>query len=190
LDHPISLDLRLAVGIHQQIPGLFSVSQTIYTWPKEPWELLSIIGWALLTSAEKFFPYFDSPMSTQVTITLPDEVYQQAERFAHLANRDVASVLADSILLSIPAIREESFMLAPISSLENEEVIALTQLQLEPDQDQKLSLLLDRQQEATLNSSEQMELATLMQIYQEGLLREAIALSEAVKRGLIEPLSK
>ncbi|MEA5448707.1 hypothetical protein VB780_09030 [Leptolyngbya sp. CCNP1308] len=129
-------------------------------------------------------------MSTQVTITLPDEVYQRAERFAHLANRDVASVLADSILLSIPAIREEALMLAPISSLEDDEVIALTQLQMEPDQDQRLSLLLGRQQEATLTSSEHLELTTLIQIYQEGLLRKATALSEAVKRELIEPLSE
>jgi predicted transcriptional regulator len=36
-------------------------------------------------------------MSTQVTITLPDEIYQRAELFARLANRDVASVLADTI---------------------------------------------------------------------------------------------
>lgn len=128
-------------------------------------------------------------MSTQVTITLPDEVYKQAERFAHLANRDVASVLADSILLSIPAIREEVLMLAPISSLGDEEVVTLTELQMEPDQDQQLSLLLNRQQEGTLTESERQELQTLMQIYQEGLLRKATALSEAVKRELIEPLS-
>ena len=46
-------------------------------------------------------------MSTQITITLTDEVYQRAERFARLANRDIASVLADTIRLSIPPIREE-----------------------------------------------------------------------------------
>ncbi|PZV12137.1 MAG: hypothetical protein DCF21_15935 [Leptolyngbya sp.] len=129
-------------------------------------------------------------MSTQVTITLPDEVYQRAERFAHLANRDVASVLADSILLSIPSVREESLMLAPLSSLGDEEVVALTKLQMEPNQGQQLSLLLDRQQEGTLTESEQLQLQTLMQIYKEGLLRKATALSEAVKRGLIEPLSE
>ncbi len=129
-------------------------------------------------------------MSTQVTITLPDEVYQRAERFAHLANRDVASVLADSILLSIPSVRVEALMLAPLSSLGDEEVVALTELQMEPDQDQRLSLLLDRQQEGVLNDSEQLELQTLMQTYQEGLLRKATALGEAVKRGLIEPLSE
>ncbi|RAM52066.1 MAG: hypothetical protein C6Y22_08540 [Hapalosiphonaceae cyanobacterium JJU2] len=36
---------------------------------------------------------------------------------------------------------------------------------------------------------ERLELQTLMQIYQEGLLRKATALSEAVKRGLIEALN-
>ncbi len=128
-------------------------------------------------------------MSTQVTITLPDEVYQRAQRFAHLANRDVASVLADSILLSIPATREESLDLEPVNSLSDEAVLTLTRLQMDPEQDQHLSFLLNRQQEATLTSSEQLELANLMQIYQEGLLRKATALSEAVKRGLIEPLS-
>ncbi|MFQ4136915.1 hypothetical protein PGN35_011400 [Nodosilinea sp. PGN35] len=128
-------------------------------------------------------------MGTQVTITLPDEVYQRAQRFAHLANRDVASILTDSILLSIPAIREETLMLAPIASLEDAEVIALTELQMEPAEDQRLSLLLDRQQEGSLTESDRLDLQTLMQIYQEGLLRKATALGEAVKRGLIEPLS-
>lgn len=41
-------------------------------------------------------------MSTQITIILPDVVYQRAERFAQLANRDLASVLADTIQLPIP----------------------------------------------------------------------------------------
>ncbi|MEH1797107.1 MULTISPECIES: hypothetical protein [unclassified Nostoc] len=36
-------------------------------------------------------------MSTQIIITLPDEIYQRAERFARLANRDVASILVDTI---------------------------------------------------------------------------------------------
>ncbi len=81
-------------------------------------------------------------MSTQITITLTDEVYQRAERFARLANRDIASVLADTIQLSIPPISEE--VLDPVSILSNEQVLALTQLQMEPDQDAQLSHLLDR----------------------------------------------
>lgn len=48
--------------------------------------------------------------------------------------------------------------------------------------------LLDKQQAGTLIESEFLELQALMQIYQEGLLRKATALSEAVKRELIESL--
>jgi len=129
-------------------------------------------------------------MSTQVTITLPDEVYQRAERFARLANRDVASVLADTIQLSIPPSRTNILDLEPISNLSDEQVLALTELQMEPDQDTRLSELLDRQQAGLLGEAERTELQTLMQIYQEGLLRKATALSEAVNRGLIEPLNQ
>lgn len=67
---------------------------------------------------------------------------------------------------------------------------------MELEQDARLSELLvgearrrHRQQAATLAEGDRSELQILMQVYQEGLLRKATALSEAVKRGLIEPLS-
>lgn len=128
-------------------------------------------------------------MTTKITITLPDEVYQRAERFARLANRDLASVLADTIQLSIPPVRSDVTDLEPISALSDEQVLALTELQMEPEQDARLSELLDLQQAGLLTENERLELQTLMQIYQEGLLRKATALSEAVKRQLIEPLN-
>lgn len=128
-------------------------------------------------------------MTTQITITLPDEIYQRAELFARLANRDVASVLADTIQLSIPSIRANVLDLEPIANISDEQVLALTELEMEPDQDTRLSELLDRQQAGLLDEDERLELQALMQIYQEGLLRKATALSEAVKRGLMEPLS-
>lgn len=127
-------------------------------------------------------------MSTQITITLPDDVYQQAERFAQLANRDLASVLADTITSLIPPVRRDGLDLKPMSSLSDREILDLTALQMEPDQDTRLSQLLDLQQAGLLNTDETSELQTLMQIYQEGLLRKATALNEAVQRGLIEPL--
>jgi hypothetical protein len=48
--------------------------------------------------------------------------------------------------------------------------------------------LLDHQQAGTLTSSEQAELVALMQVYQQGLVRKAQGLREAVRRGLREPL--
>lgn len=77
-----------------------------------------------------------------------------------------------------------------ISTLSNERVLALTELEMAADRDARLSELLDRQQAGILAENEFPELQILMQTYQEGLLRKAIALSEAVKRGLIKPLSQ
>jgi predicted transcriptional regulator len=128
-------------------------------------------------------------MSTQITITLPDDVYQRAKHLAQLANRDVASVLADTIQSSMPSVRADAVELESVSDLADEQVVALTELQMEPSQDVRLSELLDRQQAGTLLESDRPELQSLMQIYQEGMLRKAAALVEAVKRGLIEPLS-
>ncbi len=129
-------------------------------------------------------------MGTQITITLPDEVYLRAERFAHLANRDLATVLADTISLSILPVSDQAETLAHITELSDEEVMTLSELQMEPDQDTRLSELLDRQQAGLLTEAERPELQALMQIYQESLLRKATALSEAVQRGLMEPLAE
>ncbi len=144
-------------------------------------------------------------MSTRITITLPDEIYQRAKRFALLANRDIASILADfallanrdiasiladTIQLSIPPVSVDVTNLEPVSALSDQQVLILTELQMQPEQDARLSELLDSQQAGTLNEDERPELQFLMQIYQEGLLRKATALSEAVKRGLIQPLSQ
>jgi hypothetical protein len=127
-------------------------------------------------------------MTTDVTITLSDEVYARAERFARLANRDVAALLSDRLQLSIPEVVAEEESIVAVSALSDAEVLALTELQLDPVQDQRLTLLLDRQQAGVLIADERSELRMLMQLYQEGLLRKATALAEAVKRGLIEPL--
>jgi predicted DNA-binding protein len=45
-------------------------------------------------------------MSRQVTVDLPDEIYRRAETLAQLTSRDVASVLADAISLSLPPLED------------------------------------------------------------------------------------
>jgi len=127
-------------------------------------------------------------MSTQITITLPDELYRNAERFASLANRDIASILVDTLQQTIPPISETVLALPPVKQLSDEALLELTQLELNPDDDIRLSVLLDKQQSGTLSHPEQSELQHLMQQYQEGLLRKATALQEAVNRGLLESL--
>ena len=75
----------------------------------------------------------------------------------------------------------------PVSELSGKEVLALTKLQLTATEDRRLRRLLHRQQAGKLTREARPELISLMQVYQEGLLRKAQALREAVRRGLIEP---
>ena len=123
-------------------------------------------------------------MATQVTITLPDEIYQRAKRFALLANRDVDSVIADTIGSSLSSMRSHFDSLEPIENLSNSQVLALSTLQMDPEQDSRLSQLLEKQRERQLLANEPQELETLMQIYREALLRKTAALVETVKRGI------
>jgi hypothetical protein len=128
-------------------------------------------------------------MSTQVTLILPDEVYERAERLAQLSQREVTAILAEMIAVSLPALRAGSEAPPAVATLSDEEVLALTDLRLPATEDRRLSALLDRQQAATITETERADLGSLLQLYQEGLLRKAQALEEAVRRGLREPLN-
>jgi predicted DNA-binding protein len=97
-------------------------------------------------------------MTTQITITLPDETYLRAQRFARLANRDIASVLADTVIGALPAMSQQIDHLEAIATLTDEQILALTELQMEPEQDQRLSTLLSEQQSRTLATAELEEL--------------------------------
>lgn len=127
-------------------------------------------------------------MSTRVVINLPDEVYHQAERLARAASREVADILVDTVMVALPPFTQQPETAKAVTELSDEEVLTLTELQMEPRQDRRLSALLERQQAGGLTHEEHAELLVLMQLYQEGLLRKAQALHEAVRRGLRQPL--
>lgn len=128
-------------------------------------------------------------MSTCVMVTLPDDVYRSAERLAQLTSRDVADVLADTLTLSLPSLSPSALSVSAVDQLSDTDVLELAELQMEPEQDHRLSTLLQRQQAGALSETERPELLALMQCYQEALLRKAQALQEAVRRGLREPLA-
>ena len=121
-------------------------------------------------------------MTAQITLNLPDEVYHQAELLALQRHRTVSEILVETLeIFLLPTAK-------PVSALSDSEVITQTQLRLQPFQEQRLSELLDRQQSGTIASVELDELQALIRIYETRLLRQAQALNEAVRRGLIEPL--
>jgi hypothetical protein len=128
-------------------------------------------------------------MSQRVTLELPDEILNRAERLAGLAHREVADVLVEAVLAVLPPldlVMEDS---RPVSALSDEAVLSLASRQLPAAQDRQLSRLLDEQQAGTLNDAGRRELLALIQLYEVNWLRQAGALAEAVRRGLREPLS-
>lgn len=126
---------------------------------------------------------------TKMTITVPDELVQRAERLTRITHRAVADLVTDALELGLPSLEASLIGGPPMSMLSDEEVMALTQARMETQSSARLSALLDHQQAATLTPIEATELEVLMQIYEAGLLRQSEALAEAVRRGLRAPLS-
>lgn len=128
-------------------------------------------------------------MATQITISLPDDLYQGVSSFAQLLGKDIRDVLTETIALSLSPIATQTKIRTPVTALGDREVLALAELQMQPQDDPRLGELLVRQEEGVLTIPEQSELLGLMQGYQEEWLRKTQARCEAVKRGLCEPLS-
>ncbi|MEK6406901.1 MAG: hypothetical protein AABN34_08055 [Acidobacteriota bacterium] len=128
-------------------------------------------------------------MSTRVILNLPDKVYNQAARLAELMNQDVPRVLAETIESVLSPLGVSASDPTPVGELSDSEVLAAVDLRMYEAQGRRLGRLLDRQQAGKLSEAERNELAALMQVYHECLVRKAQALGEAVRRGLREPLA-
>jgi uncharacterized protein YggL (DUF469 family) len=132
-------------------------------------------------------------MNKPITLNLPEDVYNRAEGLAQLIGRNLNDVLIEAISLSLsstsPINESDRHFSESVKSLSDSEVIAMSELQMESEQDLRLSQLLSKQQAGRLTEAERPELWTLMQVYQTLLVKKAVALREAVSRGLREPLS-
>lgn len=129
------------------------------------------------------------PMSRQVTLELSDEVLRRAERLAGLSGRDLGNVLAEAVAAAIPPLDTAGGGSGPIEEAPDGEVLRLAAVRLLPEQENRLSELLEEQQARLLSARERSDLLGLMQIYEGSLLRQSEALAEAVRRGLREPLA-
>ena len=119
-------------------------------------------------------------MGEIITLELPELLAQRARAVAKQTNRRMEDVLIDWL----KQIEHEP----PIESLPDDQLLALCDLQMEPDQNEELSDLLARNREGQLDEAEHQKLDELMQVYRIGLLRKAQALKVAVERELRPPL--
>lgn len=130
-------------------------------------------------------------MTVEVTLTLPENLVEQAKRLGDATQRDVAAILADALEMVLPTWenRAESSSYPTVSSLSDGEVLALADSKMDAVQNQRLGELQQRGKISGLTEAERYELLALLQIYQLGQLRKSEALAETVRRGLRPPLS-
>jgi hypothetical protein len=85
-------------------------------------------------------------MTEQITLTLPSDVYRQAEVLARRSGRSVGEVLTETIELSLRPLGTPATGEAAPENWSDEEVRARADLQMGPEEDQRLSDLLQGQQ--------------------------------------------
>ena len=111
-------------------------------------------------------------MTTQVTVALPDDVYQRVRRLSSVAGRTTSDVIADMISIVLQPFGGSLAAQPAYGTMSDSELLHIADLQLESVKDERLSLLLNRQQAGEITTGESAELSSLMQLYQESLLRE------------------
>ena len=127
-------------------------------------------------------------MTTEVTLTLPEHVARYLLQLGRDTKRTAETALVDTLEMMLPTLPDTTSY-PPIISLTDDDVVALAHSKMDETQNTRLHTLQLRGKTGKLADYERDELLALLHIYQKGQLRKAEALAEAVKRGLIPPLS-
>ncbi len=120
----------------------------------------------------------------EVTLNLPDNIYQNFAKLAKKTSRQISEIIVEKIQSDYWT--DDLEFEQNISKLSDIEILELANLKLSKQQDKRLSQLLENQRESRITTSEKIELEGLMGLYRMGNLRKAQSCLEAVRRGLIK----
>lgn len=120
-------------------------------------------------------------MNQQITLTVSDNVWLYAKAVATRNKRQIEEVLSDWL--------EKISSEIDVEKLSDSEVLALAELQMSPSQQILVDELQEKNGEGALTIDERKQFDSLMEIYEDALLRKAQAFRVAVERGLMPPLS-
>lgn len=104
-------------------------------------------------------------MSKEITLTLPNDLLQTAESWSKRTHRNFTETLTDALRIVLTLVHSDPHMEQLVASLSDEEVLALTTLQMDEAQGKRLNKLLEMQQAGTLRDEDHLSLMALMQIY-------------------------
>jgi hypothetical protein len=118
-------------------------------------------------------------MSVQLTLELPEEVYQRVRQTAVRARRPVLTLLTDALSATFPPVEDLPPEIAgevALFTARGDEVLVDIAKEVLPEEEQvALNRLLDRNSEGNLTDEEEAELNTLMDTYWRVTLRKAQA---------------
>ena len=119
-------------------------------------------------------------MNQEITLQISDRIIQQAAIAAAKKKHRIEEVLADWL----ESLFQEKFA----DKMSDEEILALTKMQISPAEQERLSELLFKNREVGLKKKEQRELDLMIEISERNMLKKSEALRIAVERGLVKSL--
>ena len=91
---------------------------------------------------------------SEITLSLPDEVFHQAELWAQTTGRRVDEIIAEAVENSLRQLGSPPASGSPPESWTDEEVLAAADAMMSLEDDERLSELLDHQQAGLLTDAE------------------------------------
>lgn len=119
-------------------------------------------------------------MSQVITLNLPEGVVSVAQEVAEQTHRPMEDVLV--------AWLEQVTTERPVETLPDAQVLALADLQMEPELQEELTELLYENETGSISDAHHSRLNEILKIYRKGMVRKSRALAIAVERGLRTPL--
>jgi hypothetical protein len=118
----------------------------------------------------------------EITINLPEKVFINLSNAADRSHRRIDEVIVEKIERDFAI--DAADLEKQIAVCSDEEIFELVKIKMLPEQDERLSHLLSKQNEKDLSTDEQKEMWQLMEINRLITLKKALALREASRRGL------
>ena len=118
----------------------------------------------------------------EVTISLPEKVFANLSSVANKSHRRIDEIIAEKIERDFAIDTGE--LEKQISVCSDKEILELAEITMPAQQDERLSFLLNKQNEGNLSGDEQNEMWQLMETSRLTTLKKAYALREISRRGL------
>jgi hypothetical protein len=118
----------------------------------------------------------------EVTISLPEKVFANLSNVANKSHRRIDEVIAEKIERDFAINTDE--LEKQIAVCSDKEILELAEITMPAKEDERLSHLLNKQNEGNLNADEQNEMWQLMETSRLATLKKAYALREITRRGL------